>query len=81
MFQTNFTSFKRNWIVFHHKKKYASALVNRRVVRGLIVVVPVFLHLPDNNTDICRGTEKLRYLEGGSYDITSETEKIRNKDV
>ena len=35
------------------------------------------MHVPGNNTKISRGTEKLRYLEGGSYELTSETEEIR----
>ena len=46
-----------------------------------IVFVPVLMHVPGNNTKISRRTEKLRYLEGGSYELTSETEEIKNKNV
>ena len=45
------------------------------MVIKLTVVVPVFLHVPGNNTKISRGIERLRYLEGGNYALTRETEK------
>ena len=39
--------------------------------------VPVFMHVPGNNTKISRETEKLRYLEGGDCELTRETDEIR----
>ena len=35
------------------------------------------MHVPGNNTKFSRGTEKLRYLEGANYELTSETEEKR----
>ena len=39
------------------------------------------MHVPGNNTKISRGTEKLRYIEGGNYYLTRETEETRIKNV
>ena len=44
-----------------------------------IVFVPFLMHVPGNNTKISRRTEKLRYQEGTSYELTSETEEIKKR--